>query len=402
MKDKVILYGIGSKMLRNRFWYLNNFQIIAFSDINQKKSKDIPFENIPYVNPGDIHVLDYDYIIIASVYSTQIKNNLINNLNIDPKKIYSDHEIYMKNFMNNIQTFGSKNKDKTIVIIGREGKTYGLFWYYNYYIQYIREIVNRGFFPVIDMKNFVNIYLEESEIGHVNAWEYYFEQPVNISVEEAYESANVIEVPQDVTYISEGNFAVGNVYYNKEVRKIFHEIGLKYIRLNNKMKNKINYQYECLIKSKKDAGKKILGVLYRGTDFVNIKPYLHCIQPTIEQCINETKDLFDKWKCDYIYMASDDEVAINEMWQTFGDKFICYERKRFSNTNNTRLAFIPFERENDRYIKGYDYLTEIYLLSKCDSIIAGKAGGTVGALILNGCQYEHEYFFELGLYGINN
>lgn len=401
MKDRVILYGIGSKMLYNREWYRENYDIVGFSDSNPKKKNDIPFPEIPYILPVDLKTYEYDYIIVCSSKAVEIIDSLVKDYELSRDRIKTDHEVWFRNFFEDVHSYGEENPDKTIVIIGREGITYGLFWYVNYFSQYIREITDRGYVPVIDMQNFYNIYLEKEEMNQVNAWEFFFEQPCGISLEEAYKSRNVIHIP-DTNFISDSRFAIGNIYYNKDVRRLFCDITSRYIRLNTAMQKKAEEEYKRVFDRIQEDGKKVLGVLYRGTDFKNIKPYLHAVQPDISQCIEKAKEKMQEWGMDYIYLSTDDAEAVAQMQQEFEECFLCYERIRFSNTGQTRLAFISFDRERDRYIKGVDYLMEISLLSRCDALVAGKAGGTIGALLFNQMSYEQEYFFELGNYGLEN
>jgi hypothetical protein len=44
-----------------------------------------------------------------------------------------------------------------------------------------------------------------------------------------------------------------------------------------------------------------------------------------------------------------------------------------------------------------EYLASIYLLAKCDDLIAPNVGGTLGALRIKGV-YEYSYIFQLGTY----
>ena len=51
----------------------------------------------------------------------------------------------------------------------------------------------------------------------------------------------------------------------------------------------------------------------------------------------------------------------------------------------------------DRYMRGKEYLINILLLSKCDSLVAGNVGGTLGAILLtNG--YEYQKIYNIGVY----
>lgn len=396
--DQVIIYGLGSKMIKKRNWYIQNFDIVGVSDSNPNKKEDIPFKDIPYIFPEKIIETDFDYIIVCSVKAKEIIDYLTDEVGVPIEKIKTDYEVWAQDLFSGVRCYGDKNPDKTIVIIGRELIGLGLFGFINNFLEYIREVIKMEYIPVIDMQNFRSAYQEDMEFQKVNVWEFFFEQPANISVEEAYESKRVIHI-SDCWVISNSSYMVGNIYYDFNVRREFCEIMAKYIRLNETMRKKISEEYRKLFYPIREKKKKVLGVLYRGTDFLELKPKLHAVQPDIDTCINEVKRKLKEWNMDYVYLSTDDENAVIAMKEAIGEKkFLCYERKRFSNTGKRKLAFISFDRERDRYIKGVDYLTEISLLAKCDSIIAGKAGGTAGALLLNQMKYEQEYFFELGLY----
>lgn len=59
---------------------------------------------------------------------------------------------------------------------------------------------------------------------------------------------------------------------------------------------------------------------------------------------------------------------------------------------------VHFERENDNYWSGLEYLSSIILLSRCDALVGGNCGGTLGAIFFNDEKYEFTHVFDLGLY----
>ena len=87
---------------------------------------------------------------------------------------------------------GELNPDKVFYVIKRYPGT-GLFSNLAYVINHI-QIANRmGFIPIVDMHNFPTVYNEKKKIfGTHNAWEYYFEQLSNFTLEEVYKSKNII------------------------------------------------------------------------------------------------------------------------------------------------------------------------------------------------------------------
>ncbi len=99
----------------------------------------------------------------------------------------------------------------------------------------------------------------------------------------------------------------------------------------------------------------------------------------------------------YLYVATESQEAIDAFHNEFGDNMLYLQRERFQQTNKKWLSQIEFERENDQYIKGIDYLTEMQLLSKCNYLIAGVTCGTTGVLIMN-TEFENIFLFNLGIY----
>jgi hypothetical protein len=61
------------------------------------------------------------------------------------------------------------------------------------------------------------------------------------------------------------------------------------------------------------------------------------------------------------------------------------------------IGSFSIDRKNDNYHKGLEYLTTIYMLSKCNALIAGQCGGTTGAVLLSK-NHEFSYLWDLGYY----
>ena len=153
-------------------------------------------------------------------------------------------------------------------------------------------------------------------------------------------------------------------------------------------------------------GKKGLGVLFRGSDYANRKPYRHQIQPNLETMILKVKEKLLEWekqtKFDFIYLCTEVEEAVKCFKKEFGNKLRFYPQKRVNQNYNGYLAEKKFERKDDAYHRGADYYIVLNALSKCNSLIAGACAGTTIALNLNNHQYEHVYIFNLGKYGIDD
>lgn len=152
---------------------------------------------------------------------------------------------------------------------------------------------------------------------------------------------------------------------------------------------------EAIIKNK-----KVLGVLVRGTDYVKIKPAGHPVQPNIDVMLSDVKEVFNEY--DAIYLATDEFAVVKKFEETFPGKILTNNRKYFDviNEQNKELLItqVHFDRENDNFLKGLEYLSSLNLLSKCNGLIAGNCGGTTFAYYMNGLKYEYCKIYDLGIY----
>ena len=80
------------------------------------------------------------------------------------------------------------------------------------------------------------------------------------------------------------------------------------------------------------------------------------------------------------------------MCVTFDREYVNYMPGKF-------LSEIQIDRPNDRFQQGKDYLTQMVLLSTCNSFVAARCSGSVGVMMMAD-KFEHTYFFNLGRYGV--
>ena len=137
--------------------------------------------------------------------------------------------------------------------------------------------------------------------------------------------------------------------------------------------------------------KNILGVKMRGTDYTNLKPRGHSVQPTVEQVITDVK-IFDKeYKYDYIFFATEDETIRDKFIPEFGDKVKFIYPKDYKNVTKYN------ERVNRHLSYVKNYVLNIVILSKCLDIITSKTSGTAGVFIMSE-GFRHIKVYELGRY----
>ncbi len=281
----------------------------------------------------------------------------------------------------------AKDNNPTCYVIRRDNKTIGLMTHICLYLAHIEYAVARGYIPVIDMQSFENMFLEKDEVGKINSWEFYFNQPFfrldEIKNNIIYSSPRIAPLSPDMqSVLNEDESLKWKILYKN------------FIRFNNQTNTYIQQEYSNLIK-----GKKVLGVLYRGTDYKKLIPKNHPITPDITDFINKIKVLINEWgDFDYIYVATEEKSSMEKIKIAFPGKIIENKRVYYDDFENDYLANAHFNRDKDKYWKGLEYLSSIYLLSRCNSFIGVLCGGTYAVNFMKEDDFEHKYFFYKGLY----
>lgn len=241
-----------------------------------------------------------------------------------------------------------------------------------------------GYFLIIDLMSIANQqYLEKNEEGRVNAWEKFFMQPDGYSLE-------------DIRYCK-------NIYIISITSNIKTKLPLSLNFLKAKPEiDKVVDKYKRFIMKYK----KVLGVVYRGTDYINRKPYAHQIQPDLMTLLDTVETKLIEWNMsigsEKIFLATEVEDAIEAFEERFPGKIINYPQNRVPAVYDEYLASYKFYSENDAYKRGLDYWIVLNILAECDSLIGGKNGATNVAVMLNEGKYTNILLFDLGLYGIDD
>lgn len=307
------------------------------------------------------------------------------------KKIKFVDELYIKyKWRQRKVSWGNQEEDKVFYVIRRATCKVGLFSYVMTTIGQIEYAVKRGYIPVVDMQNNENTYLDKDLIGKKNAWEYYFKQPCGYSLQDIRQCKNVILGNGLITEKSE--YPTSRIFKDHEEFQRWFDICKKYVTVQDDIKKDVQDKYESLF-----GKERVLGILCRGTDYVRLQPHGHPVQPTIEQMIEKAKAMKREYHCKWIYLATEDEQYYQAFLNQFGEELRVTEAKRCAEDGKFNINDISYDRENDRYLRGREYLMNVMLLSKCTCLLAGAVGGTYGAALLSD-GYEQRYIFDLGVY----
>jgi len=296
-----------------------------------------------------------------------------------------------KSLIGETRSFGLKNPDKTFFIIKLNNPHLGLFAIFNCILGYLRVADINGYIPVVDLMNFKNGYLRDEEYGKINAWTYYFKQPTKYSLDEVYQSKNVIfasGISPREAYPTTLNILLKN---KKKAEYYFNLINTQ-LHINHPIQLKIYNEYINIINSK-----RVLGVLSRGSDYINLTG--HTIQPDVETLIAKTKKMLIKWNCDHVFLATEEVKTVAIFKNHFGDKLLTNDAFRINDFDeHVPIIEITSNRKNDKYLRGLEYLTTIILLSQCNCLISSLVNGSIAAIAINQNRYENTYIYDLGVY----
>lgn len=224
-----------------------------------------------------------------------------------------------------------------------------------------------------------------------NIWEWFFRQP--------YEQINVsnMQVSESAENIVQAFPTFDEIYKNRSI-ELWGKVYEDFFVLNKDAKLYIDNEVRQIIE-----GKRVLGVLCRGTDYTDCKPKGHPIQPEIESVLNLVEEKKKELGYEYIYLATEDGRIDKMFKERFSSEILTNKRMYYDNIfGGNKLQWIQdvhFERKDDDYWKGLEYLSSVVILSKCNALIAGNCGGSQAAVFLNKGKYEYTHIFNCGIYG---
>lgn len=350
---------------------------------------DLDISKFDYVFINDVYGLENFYIEHKPIFSE--KNLIIylsENLKVPLDKILTEGVRDFLTFLHKPdrnECWGNQNPDKTFYIIR--------LWPVHSMLQMARTGIHlsayarsKGYIPVIDGLTIPTILHEENEIGKINIWEKFFEQPDSWSMDDIQNSKNVILSCR----------FTGPGILSQEYKKI---------AMKPKLKKALD---DFGMKLKKY--KKVLGVHYRGTDYNNGRYHHHSIQPSIEQMISIVDKKIYEWnqadgeEFDAIFLCTEAKDAISMFYKHFGNMIIVQDLERWPS-DCMYASLYAADNFKSKYNWAAGYWIDIITLSKCHSLISCLCVGQVEAEKFNEACYEndipyvHIYHVSNGLQG---
>lgn len=391
--------------------YLNSKRIQWVGYIDKREGGKLNNKEISGYNSV---CCDANYIVSSFVFGDTIANQLVEaGAGRNQIAIIKDRSVFgAMRLEANIPSHGSYivssggdlHPDKTFMVMERSQVYEGIFCDMLYYLRGCEYAEKKGFTPVIDDTYFFRLcYQNIDRLCKECAWDYYFKQPGGYSLDKVKNSKNIRYYNLDDSANIE---CMGP--YPRDVEKMsadeihtWKRLMKKYMCLNDEIYNRIGKTYNKLF-SKAIEG-KVLGVSVREGYMIGANNMLshNSIwgQPDIEAFLEDVEERLMKYGCKYVFVICQAAETIELFKAKFGDKVIHTNRMRRSMKMLGELESSfshAFDPKIDRVTNTNDYIEEVYLLSKCDSLLCGWTHGNVVAYLLKDGNFEHADFYTLG------
>ena len=243
------------------------------------------------------------FIILFGKLNLLIYSNKIKTIEFLIKGQINDFQIYkLINFDYNNYNFA--------VIRRTRSPASGLFSdYYIIQANYLKFLI----IELQTYKNSINGF--EVNLLKENPWEYYFNQPFGFKYNIVKKNAKNIKNFECLSSIIPNS----KMFLNKNYMNYWHNLAEKFIPIKEEFIKESN----IIINRIFNKSSNILGVLLRGTDYIARKQKGHAIPPKTEDAIKDAKILDNKYKYDWIFLATEDNIIRRDFLRAMGTKVKC-------------------------------------------------------------------------------
>lgn len=300
--------------------------------------------------------------------------------------MYYDEVMSFTFMFSDYRELGELNDDKNFFVLNGYYSGLGLFAILSKAESCVRYVKSKGFIPVVSLTGMGNSFYADYDGDDV--WSKFFNQPEGYTLEEVMHSKHVFFSPlfyngsvqsRLMDRFSDEKSVVGwpDGVYNKRVQDYISDQMLHFLPYPD----------------------RTLGVLARGTDYVKTHLPNHAVHANLDMLYEKIDEALDEWQLDYIYVATEDASYCRSFRERYGDRVFFTDQKRYEVEEGELLSDLHRrEEKRDGFTMGMEYILSIYLLSRCESIIAsGGCGGLYEALKENNGRYRNVYVFDLGV-----
>lgn len=283
--------------------------------------------------------------------------------------------------------------EKKIIVLQRRNEEVGIFSDYIVFLRMIEDALEKNYIPIVDRKTFKNVFFQASE--NVNTWECFFEQPMGYTLED-------IDYRNMEVYINHIGSVVSPVSIlhcqEKQMINYWRSIARKYIRFRPEIQNLLFEKQRELL-----GDKRILGVSIReGYMKLNEKEPEklkgHPVQASVDEMLEISEMHMKKWECPYVFFTCQTSDTERMFKEKFGDRAISLNRNRTSYEELPEGSELKNKKmKEDAYQHELEYITEMFLLSKCTSFICSENSGSEAAFIMSN-GFENFRCIKKGIY----
>ena len=252
----------------------------------------------------------------------------------------------------------------------------GLFCLWLKALSGISYSIRNGYIPVIDMQTKENILVSNKERKIENVWDRFFLQPGGVKFSEIKKEKNVIiiENPRSLERL-------GPLINNDEATDYWRTVCERFIAFSDEEKRIIDKHIGWF-----NTGERWLGVLARGTDYLNPKVG-HPVQPGVKELEKEINDIREKYQCKKIFLATEDADILDGLREIYGDDLYYLEQKRYRGVQKDKLGHLD-DYKQGAIAMNQTYLAAMYYLGKCNCLLTGETTGAFGAYLFSK-GFEH-------------
>lgn len=314
----------------------------------------------------------------------------------DPYRLIPDAERRAE-FMH--VSFSDARSKELVYLIDYYGGVAGFFAIYRHLIQllFVCDIMN--------MTPYINVYGSRYNDGHDNVFDFFFEQPVDLSLEQVIASSNVI-------CANLAHLKVMDEWFGKETKETdliagydvsedfisrAAEIRKKFFKMKPEVEERFASDIEGLI-----GTKKTLAIHYRGNAYrvgfsghpieLSIDDYF----PHIEECL---RDGYEQ-----LFVATDEANIIEVLKERYPRITKCYQ-DTFRSSNGYDVHSQVNERDNNGYLLAFEVMRDMLTLASCEGLLCGNSQVTIAARIQKasmGKGYEYLEVLSRGFYEGDN
>jgi len=284
------------------------------------------------------------------------------------------------------------HRERSIELLTRQETDVGVFSDYIAFLPAIECSIRKGRIPVVDRKTVHNAFL--SDYKDANTWEFYFEQPCGIGLDDLHNESDDI-----VRSFTSANVPVSLSDCRDETTVAYwRQFARRYIRPTPTLRQQLTQTEQALF----PQGARVLGVSIREgyAKLFQMNSRIaagHPFQASTEQLLADAEKRMEQWGCDRLLVTCQTDETVERFRRAFGEQCLYVDRPRytFEELPEGEHAKKP-ARPIDQRQNELDYIREIYLLSRCTSFLCSRNSGSEAAFIMSD-GYEHFYCYDLGL-----